>query len=93
MTVAMKLQSDDGPRSSFSIGLGSHDAMGSHRSLLGDSSKGSGSSLGTPREIAGRRPEDSPQERRRLPDWREYFRRLTRLGPAGKLPVPRCSGG
>ncbi|RWV77225.1 hypothetical protein GW17_00061980 [Ensete ventricosum] len=36
-----------------------------------DSPKGSGSLLGTRREIAGRRPEDSPQECRRLPDWRE----------------------
>ncbi|RWV85779.1 hypothetical protein GW17_00052405, partial [Ensete ventricosum] len=41
-----------------------------YRDLLGDSSKGSGSSLGTSRKITGRRPEDSPQEYRRLPDWR-----------------------
>ncbi|RWW19822.1 hypothetical protein GW17_00016085 [Ensete ventricosum] len=31
-------------------------------SLLGDSSKGWGSSLGARREIAGRRPDDLPQE-------------------------------
>ncbi|RWV83539.1 hypothetical protein BHE74_00052918 [Ensete ventricosum] len=31
--------------------------MGSHRSSLGDSPKGSGSLLGTCREITGRRPE------------------------------------
>ncbi|RWW39597.1 hypothetical protein BHE74_00055062 [Ensete ventricosum] len=37
-------------------------------SSLGDSPKGSGSSLGTYREIAGRRPYDSSQECRRLPD-------------------------
>ncbi|RWW06554.1 hypothetical protein BHE74_00023936 [Ensete ventricosum] len=67
----MKLQPDNGPRSSLGIGPGSDDAMGSHRSSLGDSPKGSGSSLGTHREIAGRRPEDSLQECRRLPDWRE----------------------
>ncbi|RZS03979.1 hypothetical protein BHM03_00034244 [Ensete ventricosum] len=41
------------------------------RSSLGDSPKGSGSSLGTRREIAERRPEDSSQECRRLLDWRE----------------------
>ncbi|RRT32234.1 hypothetical protein B296_00051595 [Ensete ventricosum] len=41
------------------------------RDSLGDSSKGSGSSLGTRREIAGRRPDDSPQEYRRLSDWRQ----------------------
>ncbi|RRT54785.1 hypothetical protein B296_00032555 [Ensete ventricosum] len=87
MTGAMKLQSDDGPRSSLSIGPGSHDAMGSRRSSLGDLPKGSGSSPGTLREIAGRRSEDSSQECRRLPDRREYFRRLTRPGPTGKLPV------
>ncbi|RWW02271.1 hypothetical protein BHE74_00043524 [Ensete ventricosum] len=50
--------------------------------LLGDSSKGSGSSLGTHREIVGRRPEDSPQEYQRLLDWRE----------SGKPPIPRYSG-
>ncbi|RWW21074.1 hypothetical protein GW17_00014791 [Ensete ventricosum] len=65
MTGAMKLQSDDGPRSSLSIRPGSHDAMGSRRSSLGDSPKGSGSSSGTLREIAGRRPKDSSQECRK----------------------------
>ncbi|RWV86134.1 hypothetical protein GW17_00052005 [Ensete ventricosum] len=49
----------------------SDDIVGSHRNSLEDSSKGSGSSLGTCREITGRRPEDSPQECRRLSDWRE----------------------
>ncbi|RWW84609.1 hypothetical protein BHE74_00006772 [Ensete ventricosum] len=39
--------------------------------LLGDSLKGSGSLLGTCREIAGRRPEDLLKECRRLPDWQE----------------------
>ncbi|RRT34554.1 hypothetical protein B296_00041904 [Ensete ventricosum] len=67
----LKLQSDDGPRSSLGIGPGSDDAVGSCRSSLGDLPKGSGSSLGTRREIVGRRPEDSPQECRRLLDWRE----------------------
>ncbi|RZS14940.1 hypothetical protein BHM03_00046701 [Ensete ventricosum] len=38
-------------------------------SLLGDSPKGSGSSLGTHREITGRRPEDLPQECQKLLDW------------------------
>ncbi|RRT59776.1 hypothetical protein B296_00014362 [Ensete ventricosum] len=38
---------------------------------LGDSSKGSGTSLETCREIAGRRPNDLPQEYQTLPDWRE----------------------
>ncbi|RWV96787.1 hypothetical protein GW17_00040478 [Ensete ventricosum] len=35
------------------------------------SSKGSGSSLGTCWEIVRKRPKDSPQEYRRLPNWRE----------------------
>ncbi|RZR96388.1 hypothetical protein BHM03_00025396 [Ensete ventricosum] len=38
---------------------------------LGDSPKGSGSSLGACREIIGRRLDDLPQECRRLPDWRK----------------------
>ncbi|RRT43977.1 hypothetical protein B296_00045208 [Ensete ventricosum] len=67
----MELQQDDGPRSSVGIGSGSDDAVRSRQSSLGDSSKGSGNSLGTRREIAGRRPENSVQECRRLPDWRE----------------------
>ncbi|RWV93988.1 hypothetical protein GW17_00043514, partial [Ensete ventricosum] len=70
MTGAMKLQPDDGPRSSLGIGPGLDDAVGSHRRSLGDSPKGSRSSMGTRREIAGRRPQDSTQECRRLPDWR-----------------------
>ncbi|RRT57199.1 hypothetical protein B296_00008384 [Ensete ventricosum] len=37
----------------------------------GDSSKGSGSSLGARREITRRRPDDLSQECRRLPDWRK----------------------
>ncbi|RRT31941.1 hypothetical protein B296_00050835 [Ensete ventricosum] len=37
----------------------------------GDSSKGLGSSLGTRKEITGRRPKDLSQECRRLPDWRD----------------------
>ncbi|RRT47833.1 hypothetical protein B296_00008520 [Ensete ventricosum] len=57
-----------------------NDAVGSRRSSLGDLSKGSRSSLGTHQKITGKRPEDSPQKCRRLPDWREYFRRLTRPG-------------
>ncbi|RWV85772.1 hypothetical protein GW17_00052411 [Ensete ventricosum] len=65
------LQPDDGPRSSLGIELGSDDVVGSHRSSLGDLPKGSGSSLGTHRKITVRRPEDSPQECRRLPDWWE----------------------
>ncbi|RWW03340.1 hypothetical protein GW17_00033507 [Ensete ventricosum] len=59
---------------------------------LEDSSKGSGSSLGTCQEITGRRPEDLPQVCRRLQDWQKYFEQLTRLGPTGKPPVPWCSG-
>ncbi|RWW72533.1 hypothetical protein BHE74_00019655 [Ensete ventricosum] len=47
------------------------DVVGSRRSSLGDSSKGSGSSLGTHWEIAGKRLEDSSQEGHRLPDWRD----------------------
>ncbi|RWW04323.1 hypothetical protein GW17_00032457, partial [Ensete ventricosum] len=70
MTGAMKLQPNDGPRSSLRIGPSSDDAVGSRQRSLGDSSKGSGSSLGTRQEITRRRPEDSPPECRRLSDWR-----------------------
>ncbi|RRT57301.1 hypothetical protein B296_00002871, partial [Ensete ventricosum] len=72
MTGAMKLQPDDGLRSSLGIGPSSDDAVGSRRSSLGDSPKESGSSLGTRREIT-RRMEDSLQEYQRLPDWWERF--------------------
>ncbi|RWW17955.1 hypothetical protein GW17_00018097 [Ensete ventricosum] len=40
-------------------------------SSLGDSLKGSGSSLGARLEITGRRPVDLPQECRSLPYWRK----------------------
>ncbi|RRT63665.1 hypothetical protein B296_00025436 [Ensete ventricosum] len=43
------------------------------KSWEGDTLKGSGSSLGTRQEIAERRPDDSPQECRRLPDWRDWY--------------------
>ncbi|RWW58226.1 hypothetical protein BHE74_00034930 [Ensete ventricosum] len=68
---AEKLAGTDGLRSSLGIGLGLDNAVGSHRSSLGDSLKGLRSSLGTRREIARRRPEDLPQEYRRPSDWRE----------------------
>ncbi|RWW37180.1 hypothetical protein BHE74_00057752 [Ensete ventricosum] len=42
-----------------------------YRDSLGDSPKGSGCLLETRQKITERRPEDSPQECRRLPDWRE----------------------
>ncbi|RWW87209.1 hypothetical protein BHE74_00003980 [Ensete ventricosum] len=42
-----------------------------YQDSLGDSTKGSGSSLGTHWEIARRRSKDSPQECRRLLDWRK----------------------
>ncbi|RRT34998.1 hypothetical protein B296_00031741 [Ensete ventricosum] len=64
MIGAMKLQPDDGPRSSLCIGPG-------YKRCNGISPKGLGSSLGTRWEIAGRTPEDSPQECRTLPDRRE----------------------
>ncbi|RZR85327.1 hypothetical protein BHM03_00012295, partial [Ensete ventricosum] len=41
--------------------LAGNDVVGSRQSSLGDSPKGWGSSLETHREIAGRRPEDSPK--------------------------------
>ncbi|RZS25163.1 hypothetical protein BHM03_00058320 [Ensete ventricosum] len=69
--VAEKLIGNDWPRSSLGIEPGSDDAVGSRRNSLGDSPKGPGSSLGTCRKIVKRRPKDSPQECRRLPDWRE----------------------
>ncbi|RWW01204.1 hypothetical protein GW17_00035772 [Ensete ventricosum] len=46
----MELQLDDGPRSSLGIGPGSDDVVGSRRRSLGDSPKGSGSSVGTRRK-------------------------------------------
>ncbi|RRT50605.1 hypothetical protein B296_00020356 [Ensete ventricosum] len=75
----------------------SDEVVGSRRSSLGDSPKGSRSSLGTRREIARRSPKDLPQECRRLLDWpddectatAQAFRQLTVADP----PVPRCSGG
>ncbi|RWW45240.1 hypothetical protein BHE74_00048936 [Ensete ventricosum] len=42
--------------------LAGNDVVGSHRSSLGDSSKGSESSLGIRWEITERRPKDSPQK-------------------------------
>ncbi|RWW13666.1 hypothetical protein BHE74_00047971 [Ensete ventricosum] len=89
MTGAIKLQPDDGPRSSIGIGSSSDDAVGSHRRSLGDSLKGSGSSLGTCQEIAGRRPKDSPQEYWRLSNWWE---RVTHPGWAVEPLVPRNLG-
>ncbi|RWV92399.1 hypothetical protein GW17_00045229 [Ensete ventricosum] len=74
----MKLQLDDGPRLNLGFGPGSDDAVGSRRSSLGDSPKGSRSSLEIRREIAGRIPKDSLQECQRMPDWRE---RLTTTDP------------
>ncbi|RRT32906.1 hypothetical protein B296_00049206 [Ensete ventricosum] len=65
---AIELQQDDGPRSSLGIEPASDNAMGSRQSSLGDSPKGSGSSLGARREITGRRLDDLPQECRRLPN-------------------------
>ncbi|RZR73030.1 hypothetical protein BHM03_00019270 [Ensete ventricosum] len=47
------------------------DSRKACRDSLGDSPKGAGSSLGTCREITERRPEDSPQEYRKLPNWWE----------------------
>ncbi|RRT73084.1 hypothetical protein B296_00017727 [Ensete ventricosum] len=65
-------------------------------SSLGDSPKGSGSSLGARQKITRRRPDNLPQECWRLPDWQKlglslslwYFRQLTRLGSVGKPSVP-----
>ncbi|RWW38552.1 hypothetical protein BHE74_00056208 [Ensete ventricosum] len=76
--------------------LTGNDVVGSRRSSLGDSPKGSRSSLGTRREIIGRRPEDSPQECQRLPDWRDGGCTATAQA-FGKLmatepPVPRNLG-
>ncbi|RRT31656.1 hypothetical protein B296_00054734 [Ensete ventricosum] len=43
------------------------------RDSLGDSPKGSRSSLGTRWEIVQKRSKESSQEYRRLPDWREVW--------------------
>ncbi|RRT45171.1 hypothetical protein B296_00037583 [Ensete ventricosum] len=66
-----KLQPDDGLRSSLGIGPDLDDEVRSRRSSLGDSPKGSGSSLRTHWEITRRRSEDSSQECRRLLDWQD----------------------
>ncbi|RRT80863.1 hypothetical protein B296_00019416 [Ensete ventricosum] len=50
-------------------------------SLLGDSPKGSGSSLGTHREIAKRRSQNSSQECRRLPEWQDFSHHLLFSSP------------
>ncbi|RWW68177.1 hypothetical protein BHE74_00024306, partial [Ensete ventricosum] len=71
MRVAMESQPDDGPRSSLSIRPRFGRCSGISRSSLRDSPKGSGSSLGTRREIVERRPDDLPQGCRRLLDWWE----------------------
>ncbi|RZS05497.1 hypothetical protein BHM03_00036032 [Ensete ventricosum] len=77
MIGAMKLQPDDGPRSSLCIGPG-------YKRCNGISPKGLGSSLGTRWEIAGRTPEDSPQECRTLPDRRESgYKRCSEILPKG----------
>ncbi|RWV94679.1 hypothetical protein GW17_00042756 [Ensete ventricosum] len=47
--------------------LAGNDVVGSRRSSLGDSSKGSGTCW----EITEKRSKDSPQECRRLSDWWE----------------------
>ncbi|RZR98396.1 hypothetical protein BHM03_00027747 [Ensete ventricosum] len=68
------------------------------QSSLGDSPKGLGTSLGTRREIAGRRPEDSPEEYQRLPDWWEcttaakVFGRLAHSSWLVEPLVPRNLG-
>ncbi|RZS28915.1 hypothetical protein BHM03_00062569 [Ensete ventricosum] len=68
-------------------------------SSLGDSPKGSGSSLGARPKITGRRPYDLPQECWRLPDWWKlgislslwYFQRLTCPGQRVNRPYPNFS--
>ncbi|RWW22267.1 hypothetical protein GW17_00013544 [Ensete ventricosum] len=49
-------------------------------SSLGDSPKRSGNSLGACREITRRRPDDLPQECRRLPDWQKLGLSLSLCG-------------
>ncbi|RWW66138.1 hypothetical protein BHE74_00026514 [Ensete ventricosum] len=59
------------------------------KSWEGDTPKGSGSSLGTRQEIAERRSDDSPQECRRLPDWRDE-QRLDRSYPGNRAAANGC---
>ncbi|RRT47071.1 hypothetical protein B296_00048289 [Ensete ventricosum] len=54
MTGAMKLQLDDGPRSSLDIGLGLDDVVRSHRSSLGNHRRDQEACW----EHAGRSPEE-----------------------------------
>ncbi|RRT48769.1 hypothetical protein B296_00029052 [Ensete ventricosum] len=63
-----KIIGDDRPKLSLGIEPSLDDVVGSRRSSLGDSSKGLRSSLGIRWEITERRPKDSPQECRKLPD-------------------------
>ncbi|RWW30919.1 hypothetical protein GW17_00004484 [Ensete ventricosum] len=82
---------------------GSDDVVGSRRSSLGDSPKGSGSLLGTCREIVGRRPYDSSQKCWRTPDWLEAgcsspgssgcSTRLDPMEPCDPSPIGHSSVG
>ncbi|RRT48058.1 hypothetical protein B296_00025143 [Ensete ventricosum] len=67
----MKLQPDNGPRSSLGIGPGLDDVVGPRRKFARRFTEGIGKLARNTWEITGRRPENSPQECRRLPVWRE----------------------
>ncbi|RWV86933.1 hypothetical protein BHE74_00000763 [Ensete ventricosum] len=67
MTPGSSLEEDDSPED--------------YQDSLGDSPKGSGSSLGIRREIVGRRPKDLPHECRRLPEWRDNLMLMKLCAP------------
>ncbi|RRT60275.1 hypothetical protein B296_00012875, partial [Ensete ventricosum] len=71
MTGAMELQLDDGPRSSLSIGPGFERCSGISPKFARRFAEGIEKLAGNTLGDRGRRLEDSPQEYRRLPNWRE----------------------
>ncbi|RWW01398.1 hypothetical protein GW17_00035560 [Ensete ventricosum] len=105
MIEAMELQPDDGPRSSLSIESGFERCSGISSKFARRFAEGIGKLVGN---TSGDRRKKTGRLIARIPKATElvgagrlnyrtqesgYFRRLTRSGPAGKPPVPRCSGG
>ncbi|RZS26314.1 hypothetical protein BHM03_00059638 [Ensete ventricosum] len=81
MTGAMKLQPDDGPRSSLGIRPGSNNVVGPRREFARRFTEDIGSLLGTHREIA-RRLTARMLDAARLAGWR-----LGRLYPGNRATV------
>ncbi|RRT61009.1 hypothetical protein B296_00035021 [Ensete ventricosum] len=67
----MKLQPDNGPRSSLGIGLGLDDAVGPRREFTRRFAKGIRKLAGSTPGDHWKKTGDLPQECWRLPDWRK----------------------